>query len=72
MEFWETTPSRLGCLAYPLSIVGGFVVTLLLAVAVGFSATNSILVGIGGAMTASFLAWRNLRPDRVEREIKNK
>ncbi|MBB33458.1 MAG: hypothetical protein CL455_07375 [Acidimicrobiaceae bacterium] len=72
MEFWETTPPRLGCLAYPLAIVGGFVVMLLLAVAVSFSATNSILVGIGGAITASFIAWRNLRSDRVEKERENK
>lgn len=45
---------------------------LLLAVAVSFSATNSILVGIGGAITASFIAWRNLRSDRVEKERENK
>jgi len=66
MEFWENTPPRLGCLAYPLAIVGGFVVMLLLAAAVSFSAANSILVGIGGAVIAAFLAWRNLRSDRVK------
>ena len=72
MELWENTPPRLGCLAYPLAIVGGFVVMLLLAAAVSFSATNSILVGIGGSIAAIFLAWRNLRPDRVEKERENK
>tara|TARA_B100000902_G_scaffold320487_1_gene313088 strand:+ start:1956 stop:2174 length:219 start_codon:yes stop_codon:yes gene_type:complete len=72
MELWENTPPRLGCLAYPLAIVGGFVVMLLLAAAVSFSATNSILVGIGGSVIAIFLAWRNLRPDRVEKERENK
>jgi len=67
MESGETTPQRLGCLAYPLSIVGGFVVMLLLAAALSFSATNSILVGIVGAIAAAFLAWRNLRSGRVEK-----
>ena len=45
---------------------------LLLAVAVSFSATNSMLVGIGGSVVAVFLAWRNLRSDRVEKERENK
>ena len=27
---------------------------------------------IGGAITASFIAWRNLRSDRVEKERENK
>ncbi len=71
MELWENTPPRLGCLAYPLAIVGGFVVMLLLAAAVSFSATNSILIGIGGAIAAAFVAWRNLRSDRVEQEREN-
>ena len=41
--------------------------TLLLAAALSFSATNSILVGIVGAIAAAFLAWRNLRSGRVEK-----
>jgi len=45
---------------------------LLLAAAVGFSATNSMLVGLGGSVVAVFLAWRNLRSDRVEKERENK
>jgi len=67
MESWESTPPRLGCLAYPLSIVGGFVVMVLLAAALSFSATNSILIGIAGASAAALLAWRNLRSGRVEK-----
>ena len=40
---------------------------VLLAAALSFSATNSILIGIAGASVAALLAWRNLRSGRVEK-----
>ena len=58
-------PQRLGCLAYPLSFTGGFVVVILFAAAIGLSASKSFFIAVLGSVAAFFFAWLKLRSDKA-------
>lgn len=52
---------RMGCLAVPLSAVGGFVLFVLVAAALGASAGLSVIVAIVGALLGVAIAAAILR-----------
>lgn len=52
---------NIGCLAVPISAVGGFLLFALLAAAVGFGSGESGVVGIGGAAVGALVAFGILR-----------
>ncbi len=54
----QDTPKRFGCFAYPLSILGGFIVVTLFAAAIGMSASNSVLAGSFGAIVGLLVAMK--------------
>jgi hypothetical protein len=61
----ETDP-RIGCLAIPISAVAGFIVTALVAAAIGFGASEASvagLVGAAGAVMAAVLTLRRTAAD---------
>ncbi len=51
----ESDP-RVGCLAVPVSTLAGFVVTVLLAAALGASAGSSVALGLAGGAVAMVIA----------------
>jgi len=58
MTYSQDTPKRFGCFAYPLSILGGFIVVTLFAAAIGMSAPNSVFAGSFGAIVGLLVAMK--------------
>jgi hypothetical protein len=57
----ETDPN-IGCLAVPISAVGGFIVLAFLAAAAGAGAALSTIIGLGGLGAGAVAAWILLLP----------
>lgn len=54
-DFFEE-PKRIGCLIFPLTAIGGFIVVALLFAAIGFSAAISTTAGSIGSLVAVLIA----------------
>jgi len=52
---------RIGCLAIPISILGGFIVGALVAASVGVSAGWSSIIGLIAGAVGAVVAWIMLR-----------
>ncbi|MGI9624244.1 MAG: hypothetical protein ACR2PK_15520 [Acidimicrobiales bacterium] len=61
MAILREADPRIGCLAIPLSALGGFIVFTLVAAAVGLGAGVSGVVGLVGAVVGVAVAIRMLR-----------
>ena len=62
----NSEPIKLGCFVYPLSGVGGFITTLMLFAAIGFSASTSFIFSVMGSAVGIFIAWLFMRSEKVD------
>ncbi len=61
MAILRDNDPNIGCLAIPISAVGGFIVLALTAAAAGGTAAASSIVGVAGLVAGAAAAWTLLR-----------
>ncbi|MBT94631.1 MAG: hypothetical protein CL431_01515 [Acidimicrobiaceae bacterium] len=61
----NSKPSNLGCLVYPLSGLGGFLVSLMLFASIGFSAGSSLWLALVGGILGFLVALLVMRSDKL-------
>lgn len=62
----NSKPSNLGCLVYPLSWLGGFIVFLMLFASIGFSAGLSLWLAFAGGILGFLIAVLVMRSAKLD------